>query len=100
MEDGKGSGVGKVGGQREEEEGFGGLSAICNGVGCHVRHVGRTRTPPYPPHIWAGYEGCRSARAFEARLRGLSGSKIVTGQPAQSFEEGLGCPDAVKERLD
>lgn len=30
---------------------------------------GRIQASPYPPHIWARYEGPRSARAFEARLR-------------------------------
>jgi hypothetical protein len=54
------------------------------------------RAPPYPPHIWVGYEGCQSARVYEARLRGLSGSKnrdqSVTGRVAQAFEAGLGCP--------
>ena len=51
---------------------------------------------PYLLHIWAGYEGCRSARAFEARLRGPIGSdfcdRSVTGRPSQVFETDLGHP--------
>ena len=57
---------------------------------------GRAPVPPYPPHIWAGYEGCRSAWAFEARLRRPTGLKnrdqSVTGRPARAFEGGLGSP--------
>jgi hypothetical protein len=57
---------------------------------------GRTRAPPYAPHIWAGYGGCRSARAFEARMRRPARSKnrdrSVTGRPAQAFEGGLRNP--------
>ena len=63
----------------------------------------RTRPgAPYPPYIWVGYEGCRSARAFETRLRGASESKnrdrSVTGQPAWAYEAGLRGPaiDALK----
>jgi hypothetical protein len=45
---------------------------IC-GVGwanvCRVRRDGRARASPYPSHIRAGYEGCRSIRAFEGGLR-------------------------------
>ncbi|KAE8778714.1 hypothetical protein D1007_48351 [Hordeum vulgare] len=32
------------------------------------------RASPYPPHIWAGNRGCRSARALEVGLRGPCGS--------------------------
>jgi hypothetical protein len=48
------------------------------------------------PHIWAGYEGCRSSRKFEIRLRQPSVSKFrdwsVTGPATQAFEADLGCP--------
>lgn len=63
------------------------------GSRCRVRRGGHARVPPYPPHIWAGYEGCRSARAFEAWLRSLSRSKnrdrLVTGRPARAHEASL-----------
>ena len=61
-----------------------------------VRCGRHARVPPYLPHIWVGYEGCLSARAFEAHLRPLVGSKfcdrLVTGRPIWAFGEDLGCP--------
>ena len=66
------------------------------GSGCRVRRGGRARAPPYPPHIWAGYEGCRSARAFEARLRRPSGSDFrdqsVIGRAVRAFQASSRCP--------
>ena len=59
---------------------------------------------PSPPHIWAGYERCRSARAFEARLRRPSGldfrDRAVTGRPARAYEMSLRGPivDALTPR--
>ena len=45
-----------------------GFSAIYGGIG-QSGQTWRARpgAPIYPPHIWAGYEGCQSAWALEAR---------------------------------
>ena len=66
------------------------------GLGCQVRRGGRARESSYSPHIWAGYQGCRSVRTFKDCLRGLSESKsrdrVVTGQPARMYKAGLKDP--------
>ena len=45
---------------------------------------------------WAGYEGCRTVWAFEARLRCPTESHFreqsVTGRATWAFEAGSGCP--------
>ncbi|KAE8808907.1 hypothetical protein D1007_14662 [Hordeum vulgare] len=41
---------------------------------------GRARAPPYSSHIWDGYEGCRSARASKAGLRGRLDRNLVIGE--------------------
>ena len=57
---------------------------------------GRPQAASYPPYIWDGYEGCRSARAFEARLRVPVGSvfcdRSVTERPARAYEMDIGRP--------
>ena len=74
----------------------GGFGALWDGVGLSGPTWRTCPGAPYPPHIWAGYGGCRSARAFEARLRRPSGSKkrdqLVNGRLAQAYEPGLRCP--------
>ena len=50
-----------------------------------------------PPTFSDGYEGCRSARTFKARLRASIGSVFcdgsVTGRPTRAFEMDIGRPD-------
>lgn len=45
---------------------------------------GRVRASQYPPHIWAGYEGYRSARTFGLRLRLPVGCFFVQALPGRS----------------
>lgn len=49
-----------------------------------------------PRHIWAGYKGCRSARAFENRLRRPTGLKFcdrsVIGPSVQTYRACLRRP--------
>ena len=56
------------------------------GSGYRVRHGGRARAPHIHPIFGLDMGGCRSARAFEARLRRPSWSKFhdrsVTGRAA------------------
>ena len=49
-----------------KEEGHGlGLRSFYRGLGL-IRHIGSgaPRKTPNPPHIWVGYEGCRTIRTF------------------------------------
>lgn len=54
-------------------------------------HTDRTRrASSYPPHIWAGYKGLRTAQTYEDEMRGLVGwffflLSLLSGQ-------WLGCP--------
>ena len=54
----------------------GGFGALWDGVGLSGPTWRTCPGAPYPPHIWAGYGGRRSARAFKGRLRGPCGLKI------------------------
>ena len=60
------------------------------GWACQADAHGRARAAPYSRYIWAGYEGCRSARAFVRDLRGLVRSiffyRSVAGRPVRTFE--------------
>ena len=64
--------VGEGRGAERSELGFLPDGVFC-GVGVGHRWAWLTwqapRAASYPPYIWDGYEGCRSARAFEARSR-------------------------------
>ena len=87
---------------KETSFGPSGFWAFPRGTPPPVRRGGRAGGA-YSPHIWAGYERCRSARAFEARLRSPSGSKnhdrSVSGRPARPYEaHGCRCSKSISNR--
>ncbi|OLM08717.1 hypothetical protein Ae707Ps1_6290 [Pseudonocardia sp. Ae707_Ps1] len=53
---------------------------------------GRARATTYPPHVWAGYGGCRSVRAFEASVWVEKSDRAMAGRPALTYEAGLRDP--------
>jgi hypothetical protein len=57
---------------------------------------GHGRAASYPRYIWDGYEGCRSVRTFETRLRAPVESvfcdRPVTGRRARVFKTDIGRP--------